>query len=181
MGSALDAAAIAIVYVNTNLAAAAGVVAAMVLTQLLYKKVDLSLTLNGAIGGLVAITAGPDLQNHLMSIIIGGIGGILVVLSVPILDKLKIDDVVGAIPAHLVCGIWGTLAVGIFGSGDIITQLTGIVAIGAFVVVTSAILWMILKVTIGIRVSEEEEFAGLDKSELGMEAYPEFGRGSQTM
>ncbi|MFT6580628.1 MAG: Amt family ammonium transporter [Alphaproteobacteria bacterium] len=181
LGSALDAAAIAIVYVNTNLAAAAGVVAAMVLTQLLYKKVDLSLTLNGAIGGLVAITAGPDLQNHLMSIIIGGIGGVLVVLSVPILDKLKIDDVVGAIPAHLVCGIWGTLAVGIFGSGDIITQLTGIVAIGAFVVVTSAILWTVLKVTVGIRVSEEEEFAGLDKSELGMEAYPEFGRGSQTM
>ena len=181
LGSARDASAIAIVYVNTNLAAAAGVIAAMILTQLLYKKIDLSLTLNGAIGGLVAITAGPDLQNHLMSIVIGGIGGILVVIAVPILDKLRIDDVVGAIPAHLVAGIWGTLAVGIFGSGSIVTQLTGIVAIGSFVIITSSILWLVLKHTVGIRVSDEEEFEGLDKSELGMEAYPEFGRGSQTL
>lgn len=181
LGSAMDAAAIAIVYVNTNLAAAGGVLAAMTLTQLLYKKIDLSLTLNGAIGGLVAITAGPDLQNHLMSIIIGGIGGVLVVVTVPLLDKLKIDDVVGAIPAHLICGIWGTLAVGIFGSGDILTQLTGIVAIGAFVVVASSVLWLALKYTVGIRISEEDEFVGMDKSELGMEAYPEFGRGSQTL
>lgn len=174
LGSALDVAAIAIVYVNTNLAAAAGVIAAMILTQLLYKKIDLTLTLNGAIGGLVAITAGPDLQNHLLSILIGGIGGILVVVTVPLLDKFRIDDVVGAIPAHLVAGIWGTLAVGVFGSGNLVTQLIGIVSIGAFVIITSTVLWVILKYTIGVRVSDEEESDGLDRSELGMEAYPEF-------
>lgn len=181
LGSASDATAMSIVYVNTNLAAAAGVIAAMALSQLLYKKVDLTLTLNGAIAGLVSITAGPDLQNHLMAIIVGGIGGLLVVIAVPLLDKLKIDDVVGAISAHLVAGIWGTLAVGIFGSGSLLTQLWGVLLIGAFVTVTSAILWLILKATIGIRVSEEDELAGLDKSELGMEAYPEFGKGSQTL
>jgi len=181
LGSALDATAISIVYVNTNLAAAAGVVAAMALAQLIYKKVDVSMALNGAIGGLVAITAGPDLQNHFLSLIVGGVGGILVVLAVPIVDKMKIDDVVGAISAHLVCGIWGTLCVGIFGSGSIVTQAIGIVAIGVFVVVSSAIVWMILKVTIGIRVSEEDEEMGLDRAECGMEAYPEFGKGSQTL
>ena len=181
LGSAADATAIAIVYVNTNLAAAAGVVVAMVMTQLMFKKMDLTLCLNGAIGGLVAITAGPDLQQHAWAIVIGGIGGALVVIAVPLVDKMKIDDVVGAISAHLVCGIWGTLAVGIFGSGSLITQLIGIVAIGAFVFLTSLVLWLILKATIGIRVGEEEEMSGLDTSELGMEAYPEFGRGSQML
>jgi len=178
LGSAADAAAIAIVYVNTNLAAASGVVAAMILTQLMFKKMDLTLCLNGAIGGLVAITAGPDLQQHAHAILIGGIGGALVVIAVPLIDKLRVDDVVGALSAHLVCGIWGTLAVGIFGSGSIVTQFIGIVAIGAFVFTTSLIVWLILKATIGIRVDEEAEMAGLDTSELGMEAYPEFGRGS---
>ena len=138
---------------------------------------DLTLCLNGAIGGLVAITAGPDLQQHSYAILIGGIGGALVVFAVPLIDKLKIDDVVGAISAHLVCGIWGTLAVGIFGSGSLVTQFIGIVAIGAFVFISSLIVWTILKVTMGIRVDEEAEMDGLDKSELGMEAYPEFGRG----
>ena len=176
LGSAADAAAIAIVYVNTNLAAASGVVAAMILTQLMFKKMDLTLCLNGAIGGLVAITAGPDLQQHAYAMLIGGIGGALVVFAVPMIDKLKIDDVVGAISAHLVCGIWGTLAVGIFGSGSLVTQFIGIVAIGAFVFVSSLIIWMILKVTIGIRIDEEAEMDGLDKAELGLEAYPEFGR-----
>ena len=123
LGSALDASAMAIVYVNTNLAAAAGVVAAMLLTQIVYKKVDLTMALNGAIAGLVSITAGPDLQNHFLAIIVGGIGGILVVFAIPLLDKLKIDDVVGAISAHLVAGIWGTLAVGIFGGADIVVQV----------------------------------------------------------
>lgn len=175
LGSAADAAAIAIVYVNTNLAAASGVVAAMILTQLMFKKMDLTLCLNGAIGGLVAITAGPDLQQHAYAMLIGGIGGALVVIAVPLIDKLRIDDVVGAISAHLVCGIWGTLAVGIFGSGSLVTQFIGIVAIGAFVFISSLIVWMILKVTMGIRVDEEAEMDGLDKSELGMEAYPEFG------
>ena len=181
LGSALDAAAMSIVYVNTNLAAAAGVVAAMILTQVLYKKVDLTMALNGAIGGLVSITAGPDLQNPFLALIVGGIGGILVVIAVPLIDKLKIDDVVGAISAHLVCGIWGTLCVGIFGSGSVVTQLIGIVSIGAFVFIASLIVWILLKVTVGIRISEEDEVLGTDRAELGMEAYPEFGAGSQTL
>ena len=179
LGSALDVAAMAIVYVNTNLAAAAGVAGAMVTTQLIYKKLDLTMALNGAIAGLVSITAGPDLQNHLLALIVGAVGGVLVVLAIPILDKLKIDDVVGAISAHLVAGIWGTLAVGIFGGGDLLVQIVGIVAIGAFMTVTSAIVWYALKVTIGLRPDEEQEISGLDKTELGLEAYPEFGRGSQ--
>jgi Amt family ammonium transporter len=181
LGSALDATAMSIVYVNTNLAAAAGVVAAMILTQVLYKKIDLTIALNGAIGGLVSITAGPDLQNPFLSLIVGGIGGVLVVIAVPLIDKLKIDDVVGAISAHLVCGIWGTLCVGIFGSGSVVTQFIGIVAIGAFVFIASLIVWVLLKVTIGIRVSEEDEELGTDRAELGLEAYPEFGTGSQTL
>ena len=181
LGSAADVTAMSIVYVNTNLAAAGGVVAAMVLSQILYKKTDLTFALNGAIAGLVAITAGPDLPNHLMSIIVGAVGGLLVVIAVPMLDKLKIDDVVGAISAHLVAGIWGTLAVGIFGNGSFLTQLWGVLLIGAFVSLASAIAWLILKSIIGIRVSEEEEMDGLDKTELGMEAYPEFGKGSQTL
>ncbi|MEE8502368.1 MAG: ammonium transporter [Kiloniellales bacterium] len=179
LGSALDAAAMAIVFVNTNLAAAAGVIAAMLTAQVLFKKVDLTFALNGALAGLVAITAGPDLQNHLLAIIVGGIGGALVVLFVPLLDRLRIDDVVGAISVHLVAGVWGTLAVGIFGGGDLIAQIIGIVAVGAFVSTISTALWLGLKVTVGIRVSEEVEDLGLDKAELGMEAYPEFGHGSQ--
>jgi ammonium transporter, Amt family len=179
LGSALDATAMAIVFTNTNLAAAGGVVAAMLMTQILYKKVDLTMALNGALAGLVSITAGPDLTNHLMSIVIGGIGGVLVVVAIPMLDKFKIDDVVGAISVHLVAGIWGTLAVGIFGAGNLGVQIIGILAIAAFVIVSSAIVWLVLKYTIGIRVSEEDEDIGLDMVELGLEAYPEFGRGSQ--
>jgi Amt family ammonium transporter len=179
LGSAADATWMAIVFTNTNLAAAGGVLAAMLMTQILYKKVDLTMALNGAIAGLVSITAGPDLTNHLMSIIIDGIGGVLVVITIPLLDKLKIDDDVGAVSAHLVAGIWGTLAVGIFGSGDLFVQIIGILAIGALVVVTSSIVWLALKYTMGIRASEEDEDMGLDSAELGLEAYPEFGRGSQ--
>jgi Amt family ammonium transporter len=181
LGSAADVSAMAIVFVNTNLAAAGGVVAAMLVSQLRFGKVDLTIALNGAIAGLVSITAGPDLQNHLLSILIGGIGGAIVVFTVPLLDKLKIDDVVGAISAHLAAGIWGTLAVGIFGAGTILGQLVGIIAVGVFVFVTSFIVWTILKATMGIRASEEDEVMGLDQAELGMEAYPEFGRGSQSM
>ena len=180
LGSVADATAMSIVYVNTNIGAAGGVVAAMVLTQLLYKKVDLTIALNGALAGLVAITAGPDLTNHATSMIIGAIGGALVVFSVPLLDKLKIDDVVGAISVHLVAGIWGTLCVGIFGVGTVSTQLIGIVSIGTFVVVVSSIVWVILKATVGIRIDEEDEANGSDMAECGMEAYPEFGRGSQS-
>jgi Amt family ammonium transporter len=181
LGSAADAAAIAIVYVNTNLGAASGVVVAMILSQVLYGKVDLTMALNGALAGLVSITAGPDLQNHFLSCIIGGIGGALVVFAIPMMDKLKIDDVVGAIPVHLVCGIWGTLAVGIFGAGDLVTQVIGIVAIGAFTVITSTLVWFGLKFTIGLRVDEEDEVNGLDRAELGMDAYPEFGPRASSM
>ena len=171
----------AIVFVNTNLAAAAGVVAAMALTQILYRKIDLTLTLNGAIGGLVAITAGPDLQNHLLAIVVGGIGGVLVVFAVPLLDKFRIDDVVGAIPAHLVAGIWGTLAVGIFGSGDFLVQAIGVVAVGAFVMAVSALVWFAIRAIMGLRIDEEGERLGLDQTELGIEAYAEFGKGSQSI
>ncbi len=178
LGSAAKAAEISIVYANTNIAAAAGVVIALLLTQMRYGKIDLTMALNGAIGGLVAITAGPDVDAHWKAIVIGGIGGALVVFAIPMFDKLRVDDVVGALSAHLVAGIWGTLAVGIFGSGDIGVQLIGVVAIGAFVFVASFVVWFILKSTVGIRVDEESELNGLDIAEVGMEAYPEFGQSS---
>ena len=174
LGSAADASAMSIVVVNTNIAACGGVVAAIILSQLMYKKIDLSIALNGAIAGLVVITAGPDLSNHFLSMIVGAIGGILCTIAIPMLDKMKIDDVVGAISAHLVAGIWGTLAVGIFGSGDFLVQLIGIVAAGVLVVPLSGVFFYILKGTIGLRVSEETEASGLDKAELTTEAYPEF-------
>lgn len=179
LGDAASATWMAIVFTNTNLAAAGGVVAATLLTQALYKKMDLTMALNGALAGLVSITAGPDLTNHFYSIVIGAIGGGLVVFTVPLLDKLKIDDVVGAISVHLFAGIWGTLAVAIFGSGDFVAQITGIVAIGAYTFIISMIVWVILKAVMGVRASEEDEMLGLDKAELGLEAYPEFGSGSQ--
>tara|TARA_R100000005_G_scaffold95557_2_gene77584 strand:+ start:77595 stop:78920 length:1326 start_codon:yes stop_codon:yes gene_type:complete len=182
LGSAAAAIEMANVFANTNMAAAGGVVAAMIVTQILYKKVDLTLALNGAIGGLVSITAEPADPTIGMAILIGAAGGVIVVLAVPLLDKLKIDDVVGAIPAHLLCGIWGTIAV-TFSDADatLVTQLTGIISIGLFVIVLSSIFWLLLKYTIGIRASEEDEVNGLDKAELGLEAYPEFGQGSKSM
>lgn len=182
MGSAADAVAISSIYINTNLAAAGGVVAAIVLTQVLYKKLDLTMALNGALGGLVAITAEPLAPTPGLAIIIGAIGGILVVVAVPLLDKLKIDDVVGAIPVHLICGIWGTIAV-VFSNGDAKfgVQILGILAIGAFVFAASSVLWLVIKRTMGVRPNEEAEALGLDRAECGMEAYPEFGRGSQTI
>ena len=174
LGSAADASAMSIVVVNTNIAACGGVVAAIILSQLMYKKIDLSIALNGAIAGLVAITAGPDLSNHFLSMIVGAIGGILCTIAIPMLDKMKIDDVVGAISAHLVAGIWGTLAVGIFGSGDFLVQLIGIVAAAVLVVPLSGVFFYILKGTVGLRVSEETEASGLDSAELTTVAYPEF-------
>ena len=180
MGSLGDAADISRIFANTNLAAAAGVVAAIVLSQVVYKKVDITFALNGALAGLVAITAEPLQPSPIMAIIIGGIGGVIVVFAVPLLDKLKIDDVVGAIPVHLLAGIWGTIAVPLTNSEtQFSTQLIGIVSIGAFTVVTSAVVWLILKAIMGLRVSDEEEALGLDKYEIGVEAYPEFGQGSQ--
>jgi Amt family ammonium transporter len=170
-----NANAVSQIFVNTNMAAAAGVIASMIMCALLYKKVDVTLALNGAIGGLVSITAEPLAPTMLQALAIGAVGGILVVLTVPLLDKLKIDDVVGAIPAHLVCGIWGTLIV-VWSNTEVplIAQATGVAAIGGFVLVTSAIVWLLLKFTIGIRVSAEEEMDGLDRGECGLEAYPEF-------
>ncbi len=181
LGSAADAIAIADIFANTNAAAAGGVVAAMITSQLMFKKVDLTMALNGAIGGLVSITAEPLTPTIGNAVLIGGIGGVLVVVAVPLLDKLKIDDVVGAIPAHLVCGIWGTMAVPLTNSdASFGGQLVGVIAIGAFVSIASVIVWMGLKLTIGVRASEEDEQMGLDRAELGMEAYPEFGAaGSQ--
>ena len=180
LGTGADAAAMSQIFANTNLAAAGGVVAAMILTQVLYKKVDLTMALNGALGGLVSITAEPLAPSFLSAVLIGGVGGVLVVIAVPLLDKLKIDDVVGAIPVHLVCGIWGTIAVPLTNDGTSFgTQLLGIVAIGAFVVIASTIVWAVLKMTAGIRLDEESEALGADQAELGLEAYPEFGQGSQ--
>lgn len=176
LGSRDDINGIAMVVADTNMAAAAGAITAMILTQLLYKKVDLTMVLNGALGGLVAVTAGPDL-GMMVSFIDGVVGGILVVFAVPFFDKMKIDDPVGALSVHLVNGIWGTLAVGIFNPEvSILAQIKGIVVIGLFVFITSFIVWYILKVTIGIRVSDEEEYDGLDLHECGLEAYPEFNK-----
>lgn len=172
-GTPEDINAVAIIFANTNLAAAGGVVAAAVLTPVVFKKMDATIVLNGAIGGLVAITAEPLAPALWESIVIGAVGGAIIVFFVPLLDKLKIDDVVGAIPAHLVAGIFGTLIVA-WNGGNIVWQFIGVVSIGAFVSIVSAIVWLVLKFTIGIRVSPEEELEGLDKGELGIEAYPEF-------
>ncbi|MEL7546894.1 MAG: ammonium transporter [Pseudomonadota bacterium] len=180
-----DINAVAKIFANTNMAAVGGVLSAMILTAILYKgKVDPTMAFNGAIGGLVSITAEPLMPSMGLSVLIGAIGGVLVVLTVPLLDKLKIDDVVGAIPAHLVCGIWGTLIVPLSHTGAIspneagdpsyVGQIVGIVLTGVVVSVLSAIVWMALKFTIGVRISEEDEQIGLDRSETGVEAYPEF-------
>ncbi len=179
MGSIGDVSDISRIFANTNMAAAAGVVVAVVLTQILYKKVDVTMALNGALAGLVAITAEPLAPSVWVSVFVGGVGGVIVVFAVPMLDKLKIDDVVGAIPVHLLAGIWGTLIVPLSNSdASYVTQLIGIVSIGAFTLVVSSVIWFVLKATMGIRVSEEEEALGLDKVEIGVEAYPELGTGS---
>ncbi len=178
MGTVGDVSDVSRIFANTNMAAAAGAVTALILTQVMYKKPDLTMVLNGALAGLVSITAEPLAPTLFGALWIGAVGGVIVVLTVPMLDKLKIDDVVGAVPVHLFAGIWGTIAV-IFYNGDanLMTQLTGIVAYGVFTFVASLILWFILKAVMGIRVSEEDEINGLDMSELGMEAYPEFSKG----
>lgn len=182
LGSAADSVAVSNIFVNTNMAAAAGAIAALLVTKGVYKKVDLSMVLNGALAGLVSITAEPLTPTPGAAVAIGAVGGALVVFAVPFFDKLKIDDVVGAISVHLVCGIWGTLAVALTNDGTtFMGQLIGVLAIGAFVVVASSIVWLALKYTIGIRLSDEEEELGSDLAELGLEAYPEFGRGSQKL
>ncbi|MFT6450832.1 MAG: Amt family ammonium transporter [Halocynthiibacter sp.] len=177
-GTVGDITDISRIFANTNMAAAAGAVAALILTQLLYKKVDLTMVLNGALAGLVSITAEPLAPSLFAALIIGGIGGLIVVFAVPMLDKMKIDDVVGAIPVHLIAGIWGTMVVPVTNSdASFVTQAIGVVSIGAFVFIVSLVFWLILKAVTGIRVSEEAEITGLDMAELGMEAYPEFSKG----
>lgn len=177
-GTIGDVSDVSRIFANTNLAAAGGVVAAMVLMQIMYGKLDVTMALNGALAGLVSITAEPLTPSPLMAVLIGGVGGVIVVLTVPLLDKLKIDDVVGAIPVHLFAGIWGTIAVVLTnGDASLSAQLIGIAAYGVFTVVASAIVWFILKATMGIRISAEDEAVGLDKAEVGVEAYPEFSYG----
>ncbi len=175
MGTLSDASDVSRIFANTNNAAAAGAVIVMLITRLRYGRIDLTLVLNGALAGLVAITAEPLTPSLWESAIIGAIGGVIVVYCVPLLDRLKIDDVVGAIPVHLAAGIWGTLAVPITNpDASFVAQVIGIVAIGIFVSAASAILWLAIKAAVGLRVSEEEELAGIDSTELGLHAYPEW-------
>ena len=177
MGTIGDVSDVSRIFANTNLAAAGGVVAAVVLTQILYKKIDVTMALNGALAGLVSITAEPLAPSAGASVLIGAVGGVIVVFAVPMLDKFKIDDVVGAIPVHLLAGIWGTLIVPFSNSdASYMTQIKGILAMGAFTAITSAIVWYVLKMIIGLRASAEDEEVGLDKAEVGVEAYPEFSR-----
>ena len=172
MGTVGDASDVSKIFVNTNMAACGGVVVAIVLTQLRYKKADVTMALNGALAGLVSITAEPLAPTVGQSILIGMVGGAIVVFTVPLLDKLKIDDVVGAIPVHLFAGIWGTLIVAWTGDATFVGQLVGVLLTAVWVSAISAILWFALKATIGVRPSEEIEVAGLDVHETGVEAYP---------
>ncbi|WP_404376198.1 ammonium transporter [Vreelandella aquamarina] len=166
---------VAQVFVNTNAAAAAGVIAALVLAKLWFRKADLTMALNGAIAGLVSITADPLSPTALGAALIGALGGLLVVAAIVTLDKLKLDDPVGAISAHGVAGIWGLLAVPLSnGDASFGAQLAGIVGIFGWVFIASLVVWLVLKAVMGIRVSEEEEYEGVDIAECGLEAYPEF-------
>ena len=177
MGTVSDVADVSRIFANTNAAAAGGSLAAAVLTQIFYKKVDLTMVLNGALAGLVSITAEPLTPNLGVATLIGGVGGLIVVFAVPMLDKMKIDDVVGAIPVHLIAGIWGTLAVPLTNSdANFGTQIISIAIVGAFTFVISWVVWTVINLVLGIRVSEEEELEGLDKAELGMESYPDFSK-----
>lgn len=170
-----EANSVAMVFVNTNTAAAGGLIAALLTSHFMFGKADLSMTLNGALAGLVAITAEPLTPTPLLATIIGAVGGVLVVFAIPLIDKMKIDDPVGAISVHGVVGMWGLIAV-CFSNPDAKfgVQLIGIATIFGFVFTASLAIWFIIKAVIGIRVSEEDEYLGVDFSECGMEAYPEF-------
>ena len=174
LGSAADVVAMSQVLVNTNLAGAAGVVAAIAVSRPLLGRVDLLAGLNGAIAGLVSITAGPGLVGSHWAILIGAVGGVICTAAMRLLENLRVDDVVGAVPAHLFAGVWGTLAAGLFGGGGIWVQLVGIAAVGAFTFVVSGLVWKGLAMTIGVRVEPQVEQLGQDVAELGIEAYPEF-------
>ncbi|MDC1073277.1 ammonium transporter [Gammaproteobacteria bacterium] len=170
-----EANAVAAVFVNTNAAAAGGVVAALLTAKVVLGRADLTMVLNGALAGLVSITAEPLMPSPLTATLIGAVGGVIVVFSVLALDRIRIDDPVGAISVHGVAGIWGLVAVPITNSNaSLLTQLTGAGIIFIFVLVASLITWMVIKVLFGLRVSEEEEYRGVDVSECGLEAYPEF-------
>ena len=174
LGSKDDITGIAMVVANTNMAACAGAITAAIFTQMLFKKVDLTMVLNGALAGLVSVTAAPD-AGMLYALGVGIVGGLLVIVAVPFFDKLRIDDPVGALSVHLVAGIWGTLAVGLFTeSATFMAQLKGVIVIGAFVFIVSFIVWKILDMVVGLRVDEETEITGLDIHETGLECYPEF-------
>ena len=167
--------AVALVFVNTNAAAARGVIAALIATRLAFGKADLTMALNGALAGLVAITAEPLTPTPVLATIIGAVGGVLVVFSIVALDRIKIDDPVGAISVHGTVGIWGLLAVCLSnGDAKLGAQLLGIAMIFGWVAVTAVTVWFALKATLGIRVSAEEESEGVDIGECGLEAYPEF-------
>ena len=177
MGTVGDVADVSRIFANTNAAAAGGAIAALILTQVVYGKIDLTMVLNGALAGLVSITAEPLTPTLGVATLIGAVGGLIVVFTVPLLDKFKIDDVVGAIPVHLIAGIWGTLAVPLTNSdANFGTQIISILIVGAFTFVASGIVWYAIKAAVGIRVTEADEIEGLDKSELGMESYPEFSK-----
>jgi Amt family ammonium transporter len=177
MGTIGDIADVSRIFANTNTAAAGGAVAALILTQVLYGKSDLTMVLNGALAGLVSITAEPLTPSLGLATIIGAIGGIIIVFSVPLLDRMKIDDVVGAISVHGVAGIWGTLAVVLSNpEAKFGTQVIGTVSICLFTFIISYVAWLILDMLMGARVSEESEIDGLDKTELGIEAYPDFSK-----
>jgi Amt family ammonium transporter len=173
-----DPAATSLVLVTTCLAAAAGGIGAIALSTIMYKNMDLTMFLNGILGGLVGITAGADLMSPNEAVIIGLIAGVIIVLGVALVDKIRLDDPVGAVTVHLICGIWGTLAVGLFGAKaggqQLIYQLTGIASVGVFCCISAFIIIFALKKTVGIRVPEEEEIDGLDLAEHGMDAYADF-------
>lgn len=175
LGSGADATTMATVYMNTTLAAAGGVVAALLLSQISYGKVDVTLVLNGALAGLVSITAGPDTPTAIQAVCIGGIGGVIVVYAIPFLERIRVDDVVGAVPVHLFAGIWGTMVVP-FSNPDVsfVAQAIGVVAVGLFVAISSMIVWGLLKMFLGLRAPGHVEDAGLDEHEIGVDAYPEF-------
>ena len=174
LASAVDAVSMSIVLVNTNLAAAAGVVTAILISRPVLGRIDLFAALNGAIAGLVSITAGPNFVDHYWAVAIGAVGGVVCVTGLKLLEAVKLDDVVGAVPAHLFAGIWGTLAAAIAAGAQLHVQLVGVLAIGAFVFTVSWLLWQAFKATLGARVSYDVERLGQDVGELGIEAYPEF-------
>ena len=174
LGSAADAISMSVILVNTNLAAAAGCIIAIAISRPVFGRTDLFAGLNGAIAGLVSITAAPNFVNHNWAIVIGAIGGVLCVLSMRLFEKAKVDDVVGAISAHLVAGMWGTVAACITVGAILWVQLVGILSIGAFVFTVSLLVWFVINVTLGARVSVQVEQLGQDSAELGLEAYPEF-------